>query len=88
LWQPEGLENGRLAGHIRGMARGIWTTEYFTCPNCGMAYSATMEQHPDKHSGSFNCTVCEVEVHAWSGAYDFFGWKIDQTKSPVFGKKK
>jgi hypothetical protein len=47
-----------------------------------------MEQHPDKHSGSFNCTVCEVEVHAWSGAYDFFGWKIDQTKSPVFGKKK
>jgi predicted RNA-binding Zn-ribbon protein involved in translation (DUF1610 family) len=88
LWQSEGLENGRLAGHIRGMARGIWTTEYFSCPDCGMNYSATKEQHPDKHSGSFDCKVCGAEVHAWSGVYDFFGWKIDQMGSPVFGKKK
>jgi len=53
-----------------------------------MNYSATKEQHPDKHSGSFDCKVCGAEVHAWSGVYDFFGWKIDQEKSPVFGKKK
>jgi len=86
--QADGLEKGRLPVHICGMASGIWTTEYFTCPNCGLAYIATREQHPDKHSGNFNCEVCGVEVHAWSGVYDFFGWKIDQAESPVFGKKK
>jgi hypothetical protein len=69
------------------MAGGIWTTEYFSCPNCGMAYIATKELHPDKRSGSFNCKVCAIEVHAWSGPYDFFGWKADQAKSPVFGKR-
>lgn len=70
------------------MASGIWTTEDFTCPSCGMNYTATKEQYPDKHSGSFECTVCNTEVHAWSGLYDFFDWKADKMKSPVFGKKK
>jgi hypothetical protein len=70
------------------MASGIWTTEYFTCPDCGMNYTATREQHPDKHSGSFECAVCKAEVHAWSGLYDFFDWKADKKGSPVFGKKK
>lgn len=84
----DGLENRRLAGHIHGMASGIWTTEYFDCPNCGMPYTATREEHPDKHTGSFNCRICGVEVHAWSGPYDFFDWKTDKAKSPVFGKKK
>jgi hypothetical protein len=88
LWQPDGLENSRPPGHIGGMASGIWTTEYFDCPNCGLAYIATKEAHPDQHSGSFNCQVCDIEVHAWSGPYDFFGWKVDKADSPVFGKKK
>jgi hypothetical protein len=88
LWRPNGLENGRLAGHIGGMASGIWTTEYFTCPDCGMDYTATKEQHPDKHSGSFDCKICRAEVHAWSGPYDFFDWKINKKGAPVFGKKK
>ena len=70
------------------MASGIWTTEYFTCPDCGMPYSATKEEHPDKRSGSFSCNICGGEVHAWSGVYDFFDWKTDKAKSPVFGKKK
>jgi transcription elongation factor Elf1 len=70
------------------MAGGIWTTEFFTCPNCGVPYAATKELHSEKRSGSFNCTVCGVQVHAWSGNYDFFDWKVDQTESPVFGKKK
>ena len=70
------------------MTSGIWTTEHFTCPDCGMNYAATKEQHPDKHSGSFKCKVCTTEVHAWSGVYDFFDWRVDKKRSPVFGKKK
>jgi hypothetical protein len=81
-------EKGRLAGHIRTMTSGIWTTEYFDCPNCGMPYTATKEEHPDKRSGSFDCQICGVEVHSWSGAYDFFGWETDKASAPVFGKKK
>jgi len=88
LRHPDGLENERLAAHIAGMASGIWTTEYFDCPNCGMPYTATKEEHPDKHTGSFNCQICGVEVHAWSGDYDFFNWKTDKASTPVFGKKK
>jgi hypothetical protein len=67
------------------MAR--WTTELFPCPDCGMSYTATKEQHPDKHSGSFECIVCKAEVHTWSGLYEFFDWKAINTRSPVFGKK-
>jgi predicted RNA-binding Zn-ribbon protein involved in translation (DUF1610 family) len=77
-----------LRAHICRMASGIWTTEHFTCPDCGMPYTATREEHPDKHSGSFMCRVCGGEVHAWSGVYDFFDWKTDKAKPPVFGKKK
>ena len=69
------------------MASGIWTTEYFSCPNCGLPYTATREHHPDKRIGSFSCDVCASEVHAWSGQYDFFDWKVDQASSPVFGKR-
>jgi hypothetical protein len=69
------------------MASGTWTTEQFACPDCGVSYTATKEQQPDKRSGSFECIVCKAEVHAWSGFYDFFGWKVTKTKSPVFGKK-
>ena len=83
-----GLENVRLRGHICTMTSGIWTTEDFTCPGCGMNYTATKEQHPDKHTGSFECRVCQTEVHAWSGLYDFFDWKANNVGAPVFGKKK
>ena len=69
------------------MAAGIWTIEHFTCPNCGMNYVATKEQHSEKQSGSFSCKVCNGEVHAWSGLDGFFDWKIDKAMSPVFGKR-
>ena len=69
------------------MASSIWTTEEFTCPGCGMDYTATREQHPHKHAGSFECRVCQTEVHAWSGTDDFFGWKTIKSISPVFGRK-
>jgi len=71
------------------MENSIWTIEHFSCPNCGLPYTATREHHPDpdKHSGSFKCEVCATKVHAWSGNYDFFDWKVDQVKSPMFGKR-
>src|ERR1044072_4225713 len=69
------------------MASSIWTIEYFSCPSCGLPYTATREHHPDKHSGKFKCEVCETKVHEWSGNYDFFDWKVDVVKSPVFGKR-
>jgi len=71
------------------MTSGIWTTEYFTCPNCGIDYAATKEHHPTAHSGSFKCRVCKAEVHTWSDTYDLFDWKAtNMTPLPVFGKKK
>ena len=83
------LESRRFAAHICGMANRIWTTEHFTCPNCGLDYTATKEEHAETRSGSFNCKVCKTEVHAWSGVYDFFDWKAANVRStPAFGKKK
>lgn len=71
------------------MASGIWTTEHFNCPNCGIDYAATKEQHSEARSGSFRCRVCKAEVHAWSGPHDFFDWKaINISSAPAFGKKK
>jgi hypothetical protein len=53
-----------------------------------MPYTATKERHHDKLSGRFNCQICGVEVHAWSGVHDFFDWMIDKAEAPVFGKRK
>ena len=70
------------------MANTLWTSEEFTCINCGMTYNATREEHYDRRSGSFKCRVCDTEVHAWSGNHDFFNWETVRTKTPVFGKKR
>jgi hypothetical protein len=69
------------------MASDIWTTEYFSCPNCGLPYIAIREKHPYTHSGHFSCEVCSTKVHEWSGNYEFFDWKVAQTKSPDFGRR-
>jgi len=53
-----------------------------------MNYTATREEHPDKRSGSFNCRICNAEVHAWSGHHHFFNWEAVKSRTPVFGKKK
>jgi predicted RNA-binding Zn-ribbon protein involved in translation (DUF1610 family) len=88
LWQNSGLEHVFDAPHNRGMAAGnLWTTEYFSCPNCGVPYTATREQHADKQSGNFRCEVCGSKVHTWSGNYDFFNWKVEQAKSSRFGRR-
>jgi hypothetical protein len=76
---------GRISG---AMANTIWTTEEFTCESCGMNYTATREEHPDRRSGSFNCRICNAEVHSWSGRHHFFNWEPVRSKVPVFGKKK
>jgi len=68
------------------MANSIWTIEEFTCPSCGMSYTATKEVHSDKHSGSFKCSSCNAEVHTWSGHHNFFRWEAVKARSPVFGK--
>ena len=81
------LFKGSPYAHKCGMASSTWTTEYFSCPNCGLPYTATRERHLTKQSGSFSCEVCGTNVHAWSGNYDFFDWKVDQAKSSIFGKR-
>jgi predicted SprT family Zn-dependent metalloprotease len=86
-WQNAKLENVDEVSDNRGMTSDIWTIEYFSCPGCGLPYTATREHHPDKHYGRFSCEVCGVKIHAWSGNYDFFDWKVDQAKSPSFGKR-
>lgn len=70
------------------MANSIWTLEQFTCPSCGMNYTATREELPNKRSGSFACIVCDAEVHSWSGRHDFFDWTAKRMESPVFGRKR
>jgi predicted RNA-binding Zn-ribbon protein involved in translation (DUF1610 family) len=87
LWQTSGLEPVLGASHSCGMVGNIWTIEYFSCPNCGVPYTATREQHADKQSGNFRCEVCGSKVHTWAGNYDFFDWKVDQAKSPAFGRR-
>jgi len=69
------------------MASSIWTTVEFTCPACGMNYTATKEEHSHKQSGSFRCNVCNTGVHTWSGYHNFFRWEAVKTKSSVFGKR-
>ncbi len=70
------------------MANSIWTTEQFTCLGCGIEYTATKEERPDKCSGTFKCSVCHAEVHSWSGRLSFFGWEPVKTRAPIFGKKR
>jgi transcription elongation factor Elf1 len=70
------------------MTKSIWTIEQFACPGCGVDYSATREEHRDKRSGSYNCGICETEVHRWSGTHEYFNWQAARTKSRVFGRKR
>ena len=60
------------------MTKSIWTIEQFACPGCGIDYSATREEHRDKRSGSYNCSICETEVHRWSGTHEYFNWQAAQ----------
>jgi rubredoxin len=69
------------------MTSGTQVTVLFCCPKCGAGYQSTQEQHPIRTSGSFKCQVCGIEVHSWSGIYDFFDWKAVEMKPMTFGKK-
>jgi predicted RNA-binding Zn-ribbon protein involved in translation (DUF1610 family) len=72
----------------RRMTKSIWTIEQFACPGCGIDYSATREEHSHKRSGSYNCSICETEVHRWSGTHEYFNWQATRTKTRVFGRKR
>ncbi|MBA7638650.1 hypothetical protein ES703_46306 [subsurface metagenome] len=85
--------HSRISGTAAGaydaaMANSIWTLEQFTCPGCGMNYTATKEELLNKRSGAFACIVCDAEVHKWSGRVDFFDWTAKRMASPVFGRKR
>ena len=69
------------------MANSIWTIEVFSCPSCGMNYTATREEYAGKHSGHFKCSVCQSLVHTWSGNHHFFGWEAVKSEPPVFGRR-
>ena len=49
---------------MRVMANSVWTIEQFGCPTCGIDYTATCEEQPQRRSGSFNWGGCFTEVHA------------------------
>ena len=76
------------SAYNRAMANSIWTLEQFTCPGCGMNYTATKEELQNKRSGAFACIVCDAEVHKWSGSVDFFDWTAQRMASPVFGRQR
>jgi hypothetical protein len=86
--RPVQSGDGRQEEETGGMANSIWTTEEFTCPGCGVDYTATREEHHEKRVSSFKCSVCDTEVHAWTGYFDFFNWRVVKAKSPVFGRKR
>jgi hypothetical protein len=51
------------------------TIVIFCCLACHQAYEATQERYPYERPGRFDCIECNAEVHAWSGFFDYTGWK-------------
>jgi hypothetical protein len=87
LWQPVTLENGSIRPHIDGiesgrigMTSGVRPRTLFVCPKCGIGYRAICEQQHSEQSGRFDCIDCRVEVHSWSGMYDYTDWKAVMMK--------
>ena len=87
-WFGNSIDQANAEQKGRRMTKSIWTIEQFACPGCGIDYSATREEHRDKRSGSYNCSICETEVHRWSGTHEYFNWQAAQTRSRVFGRKR
>jgi hypothetical protein len=62
------------------------TIQSFICPKCGLGYLGIRKPFPFLRAGRFDCIVCNAEVHAWSGNYDFEHWKAtavdSQSKRP------
>ena len=50
-------------------------TVIFQCPACKQAYRALQERFPYERPGRFDCIECNSEVHAWTGFFDYTGWK-------------
>jgi len=54
------------------------TIETFVCPNCRVKYLGRREPFAYARAGRFDCVICNAEIHAWSGNYDYTGWKTDR----------
>jgi predicted RNA-binding Zn-ribbon protein involved in translation (DUF1610 family) len=48
----------------------------FACPKCTSLYVAMQERRREKVTGRFDCTDCGAMVHAWSGVYNYPGWRL------------
>ena len=49
---------------------------HFSCPDCATIYTATQEEQPGRHPGTFHCRQCGAPVHEWTGLYNFTDWKM------------
>jgi hypothetical protein len=69
-------EADQFWAHIQGMTTRVnRSVESFTCPKCGLSYRGVKSLLPFLRAGRFDCISCNAEVHAWSGNYDYIGWK-------------
>ncbi|WP_194459881.1 hypothetical protein [Bradyrhizobium sp. CCBAU 53421] len=59
-------------------------TVYFTCPGCGIVYSAIQKRggNHSNTSGTFDCEQCGTLVHHWAGLYDYIEWRIASLLRP------
>ena len=48
---------------------------HFSCPHCGTVYTASQEQRLKRCAGRFQCGRCAVQVHEWTGLYNFSNWQ-------------
>jgi hypothetical protein len=51
------------------------TVVLFACPKCKQPYRTTQSRFSYERPGRFDCIKCNVQVHAWSGFFDFMEWK-------------
>ena len=47
----------------------------FGCPRCGLRYQGRKERLPFIRAGRFDCIICNAEIHAWSGHFDYIAWE-------------
>jgi len=57
------------------MSNDLKLTVYFSCPHCATIYTASQQEQPGRHPGSFLCRVCAAPAHEWRGLYNFTDWK-------------
>jgi hypothetical protein len=62
------------------------TVVLFACPKCKQPYRTTQSRFSYERPGRFDCIKCNVQVHAWSGFFDFMEWKavvVDESNGKI-----